>query len=110
MADLAKLVADWQAAYRAYSDAYNANRFVAADAPHAAARIAPTYRRVAWLWRQLAAQESAEWWTKAAALHAAELFDHQAELNEQIAVGGKVAAGRHLQTPVKTEELSGEQP
>ncbi|MFC6092043.1 hypothetical protein [Saccharothrix lopnurensis] len=101
MSDLRQLVVQWQAAYRAYTDAHEANRYVAADDPKAAARIAPTYRRVAWLWRQLAALDSTPWWAKAAALHAAETFDHQADVNERVAAGGKAAGAHHLHAPVE---------
>lgn len=101
MADLEHLAAQWRAAYRAYTDAHETNRYVAADDPAAAARIAPTYRRVAWLWRQLAALDSTPWWAKAAALHAAETFDHQAEINEHIAGGGPAPGPRHRYVPVK---------
>lgn len=87
MSDLQRLVAQWQAAYRTYTDAHEANRYVSADDPSAARRIAPSYRTVAKLWRQLAAQESTPWWAKAAALHAAEVFDHQADVNQLIADG-----------------------
>lgn len=101
MADLQKLVAQWQAAYRSYTDAHEANRYVAADDPAAAARIAPTYRRVAWVWRQLAAHDSTPWWAKAAALHAAETFDHQADVNERIAGGDHVAGDHQFYAPVE---------
>lgn len=101
MAEVQQLVVQWQAAYRAYTEAHEANRYVAADDPAAAARIAPTYRRVAWLWRQFAALESTPWWTKAAALHAAETFDHQADVNERIASGGPVPGAHHLHAPVE---------
>lgn len=101
MSDLQQLVVQWQAAYRAYTQAHEANRYVAADDPEAAARIAPTYRLVARLWRQLAALESTPWWAKAAALHGAETFDHQADVNERIAGGDRAAGGHHTHAPVK---------
>jgi len=101
--DVQKRVAQWQAAYRSYTEAHEANRYAAVDDPRAAARIAPAYRRVAWLWRQLAAEDGAPWWAKAAAVHAAELFDHQAEVNEQIASGNKASAGHHQYAPVSGE-------
>ncbi|XVV04971.1 hypothetical protein ACQPW3_06090 [Actinosynnema sp. CA-248983] len=116
MADLQKLVAQWQAAYRSYTDAHEANRYLPTDDPEAGARIAPTYRQVAWLWRQLAALETTPWWAKAAALHAAEMFDHQGDLNERAASGGKSAADDHIYEPVgdrpagKPEGRSGVQP
>lgn len=100
------LVAQWQAAYRSYTDAHEANRYVAADDPAAAARIGPTYRRVAWLWRQMAALDSTPWWAKAAALHAAETFDHQADVNERIAGGGQVPGAHHAHAPVEVGEQS----
>lgn len=95
------MVGQWQAAYRAYTEAHEANRYVAADDPVAAARIAPTYRLVARLWRQLAALESTSWWAKAAALHGAETFDHQADVNERIAGGDRVAGSHRAHAPVK---------
>ncbi|QFZ16893.1 hypothetical protein [Saccharothrix syringae] len=104
MSDLQQLAAQWQAAYRAYTDAHEANRYVAADDPAAAARIAPTYRRVARLWRELAALKSTPWWAKAAALHAAETFDHQAEVNERVAAGGQATGPHHLHAPVEGGE------
>ncbi|MFD1146095.1 hypothetical protein [Saccharothrix hoggarensis] len=101
MSDLQQLTVQWQTAYRAYTQAHEANRYVAADDPAAAARIAPTYRRVAWLWRQLAALDSTPWWAKAAALHAAETFDHQADVNERLADGDRAASAEHVQVPVE---------
>ncbi|ONI83737.1 hypothetical protein ALI22I_35365 [Saccharothrix sp. ALI-22-I] len=89
MAELEQLVARWQSAYRRYSEVHETNRYANADDPEAAARIAPSYREVAWLWRQLAAQEASPWWAKAAALHAADTFDHQAGLNEAVIKGSR---------------------
>ncbi|MEV1116449.1 hypothetical protein AB0I91_15370 [Actinosynnema sp. NPDC049800] len=108
MSDLQQLTVQWQAAYRAYTEAHEANRYVAADDPAAAARIAPTYRRVAWLWRQLAALESTPWWAKAAALHAAETFDHQADVNERVAGGDRHAGGHRVHAPVEGVSGRGE--
>jgi hypothetical protein len=95
MPDLDKLAVQWQEAYRVYAAADTANRYAAPGDPEAAARIAPAYRQVASLWRQLAAHEQTSWWSKAAALHAAEMFDHQAEINEQTIAGGRRHDGDH---------------
>jgi hypothetical protein len=101
VSELQQLIVQWQAAYRAYTEAHEANRYVAADDPAAAARIAPTYRRVAWLWRQLAALESTPWWAKVAALHGAETFDHQADVNERVAGGGQAVGAHYVHAPVE---------
>ncbi|WP_330276569.1 hypothetical protein OG205_13510 [Lentzea sp. NBC_00516] len=99
MEDLRALSAQWENAYRQFSAADEANRYAAADDPEAAARIAPAYRQVAWLWRQLAGHCETSWWAKAAALHAAEMFDQQAESRELLArrdtdAYGESGAGR----------------
>ncbi|NUT51671.1 MAG: hypothetical protein HOV94_30900 [Saccharothrix sp.] len=101
MSDLQQLVVQWQAAYRKYTEAHEANRYVAADDPAAAARIAPAYRLVARLWRQLAALESTPWWAKAAALHGAETFDHQADVNERISGGDRAGGAPRVHAPVE---------
>ena len=99
MAELRALGEQWQKAYQQFTAADEANRYTAADDPDAAARIASAYRRVAWCWRQLAGHAETPWWAKAAALHAAEMFDHQAETREQLLrkdteVYGESGAGR----------------
>lgn len=87
MGELAALGERWEKAYRRFTAADEANRYTAADDPTAAARIAPTYREVARLWRELAAHSDTPWWAKAAALHAAETFDHQADNNDRVVSG-----------------------
>lgn len=99
MGDLQALGERWKKAYQQFTDADEANRYAAADDPDAAARIAPAYREVAWCWRQLAGHPETPWWAKAAALHAAEMFDHQAETRERLLrkdtdVYGESGAGR----------------
>ncbi|MEU5690928.1 hypothetical protein [Actinosynnema sp. NPDC020468] len=89
MSELPKLLADWQTAYQEYTSAHDANRYVTAGDPVAAARITPAYRNVARLWRELAAVESTPWWARTAALHAAETFEHQAVVEERAAGGAR---------------------
>jgi hypothetical protein len=103
VADLQQIVAQWQTAYRSYTDAHEANRYVPVGDLKAAARIAPAYRRVALVWRQLASQDTTPWWAKAAALHAAEVFDHQADLSDQVA-GGQAVGAHHLYRPVSGKD------
>lgn len=99
MADLQGLSEQWQKAYQRFTAADEANRYASADDPDAAARIAPAYREVAWCWRRLAGHTETPWWAKAAALHAAEMFDHQAETRERLSprdteTYGETGAGR----------------
>jgi hypothetical protein len=84
VADLKVLGEQWKKAYQQFTAADEANRYAATDDPDAVARIAPAYRQVARCWRQLAGHPETPWWAKAAALHAAEMFDHQAESREQL--------------------------
>lgn len=83
MGDLKTLAEQWQKAYQRFTEVDEANRYANADDPDAAARIASAYRQVALWWRQLAGHAETPWWAKAAALHAAEMFDHQAESRER---------------------------
>ncbi|WP_434439649.1 hypothetical protein [Lentzea sp. E54] len=97
MADLQTLGEQWQKAYQRFTVADEANRYASADDLEATARIAPAYRQVAWCWRQLAGHAETPWWAKAAALHAAEMFDHQAESRERLShhdTYGETGAGR----------------
>ncbi|GAA3893257.1 hypothetical protein GCM10022243_67760 [Saccharothrix violaceirubra] len=85
MGDQQKASAQWEGAYRRFTEASERSRYSGPDDPDAACRLASAYRSVAWSWRQLASIKTIPWWAKAAALHAADTFDQEASLCERVA-------------------------
>ncbi|MFD4676615.1 hypothetical protein ACFWNN_43320 [Lentzea sp. NPDC058450] len=87
MSEFDLLASQWEDAYRAYTAAEDANRYAGAVDPEKVARLAVSCREVASVWRNLAALPKTDWWAKAAALHAADMFEHHAAATETRTLG-----------------------
>ncbi|MBB5154560.1 hypothetical protein [Saccharopolyspora phatthalungensis] len=83
-----KFVRTWEAAYRAYGQAFEIASFSSGGDPTVAQGVSLASRHVASAWRNLATVQDLPWWVLAALGSATEAFESQATL-----WAGRIEAG-----------------